>query len=55
VDVEIGERFRQVIDGHEQEMLDGSGRSLDRGGREGRLVAGREDDAVDARRLGRSK
>jgi hypothetical protein len=25
VDVEIGERFRQVIDGHEQEMFDGSG------------------------------
>jgi hypothetical protein len=55
VNVEIGERFRQIIDWHEQEMLDGSRRSLDRGGRERRLVAGWEDDAVDAGRLGRSK
>lgn len=53
--MEIRERFRQIIDRHEQEMLDGSGRSLDRGGRERCLVAGRKDDAVDAGRLGRSK
>ena len=38
--------------GAEQQVLDGAGRGLDRGRRERRLATGREDDAVDAGRLG---
>ena len=45
----------QVVDRAEQQVLDGAGRGLDRGRAERRLAAGREDDAVDARRLGASQ
>ena len=51
-DVEVGEGAREVVDRGEKEVLDGSGRGLDADGRERRLPMGREDDAVDAGRLG---
>ena len=55
VDVKVGKRFCQIVDGNQQEVLDRSGRSLDGGRRERRLMTGRKDHAVDAGRLGRSK
>src|SRR6185369_16475568 len=50
--VEVAQRACQVVDRREQQVLDRAGGGLDRGRRQRRLVAGREDDAVDARRLG---
>ena len=50
--VQVGQRPGQVVDRAQQEVLDGAGRRLDRGRGERRLAAGREDDPVDAGRLG---
>jgi hypothetical protein len=47
VGVEIGQCSRQVIDGAEQQMLDGTCRCFDRRGRQRCLASGREDDAVN--------
>ena len=54
-DVEVGQGLGQVLDRHEQEMLDRAGRGLDRRRGEGRLAVRRVDDAVDAGRLGGSQ
>ena len=51
-DVQVGQRARQVVDGRQQQVLDGAGRGLDRRRGQRRLAMGREDDAVDARGLG---
>ena len=53
--MEVGQSLGQIVDGHEQQMLDRPGRGLDGGGGERRLVAGRIDDAVDAGRFGGSQ
>ena len=42
----------QVVDGAQEQVLDGARRGLDRGRAQRRLAVGREDDAVDAGRLG---
>ena len=50
--MQVGQGAGQVIDGAEQEMLDGAGRCLDGGRAERSLATGREDDPVDPGRLG---
>ena len=54
-DPKVGQGPRQVVDGAEQEMLDGPGRRLDRRWAERRLSVGRKDDAVDASGFGAAK
>ena len=51
-DVEVGQRRGEVVDRGEQQVLDRARRGLDRRRAERRLAPGREDDAVDRRRLG---
>ena len=50
--MEVGQRPRQVVDRGQEEVLRRARRGLDRGRGERRLAARREDDAVDAGRLG---
>ena len=53
--VQVDEAGGQVGHGHQQQMLHGSRRGLDRGRADGRSTARREDDAVNATGLSRTQ
>ena len=54
-DMEVRQCAGQIVDRHEQQMLDGSRRCLHRRGRKWRLAVRRKQHAVDANCLGASQ